>query len=113
MSDTPPRLQIQRRETWIELPPEYPGFKMRVWVNPPTRLWNDVASGDDARTRAALKAVALEHNGWCDIEGKLFEQPSTDSFWDDIPTELAALVIVLIQKAMTALPNSLTPKPRR
>jgi len=108
--------------------PEYPGFKVRLWVNYPQRLEQDMAGNSfrdrpdpeqgatleelnawvDEREqfmRAALSKVVLWHNGWTDFDGSLLPQPSDLSFWERIPTELATAVIALQKQAAEELPN--------
>lgn len=106
--------RIPRREAWVDLPDAYAGFRARVWVNAPQRLWNDVASGDEARAKSALGQIVLEHNGWLDFDGLPYP-PATDpqALWDAVPTELAAVVMAAAQLEMARLPNSMAPQKRR
>jgi hypothetical protein len=116
-AETAPQLgtgpRVVRREEWVELPKEYAGFKFRLWVNAPTRLWNDVTSGDEERGRAALAKIVLEHNGWCDFDGAVYPPTTAPEFWEAIPTELLAVMLVVSQAEMGKLPNSLAPRKRR
>lgn len=105
--------QIKRREAWVELPAEYEGFKFRVWLNAPTRIWNDLTSTQEEQTLEALKQLVLEHNGWIDFEGQPYPPASEPKFWEDIPTELAACMLISIQVEMQKLPNSIAPQRRR
>ena len=105
--------QIKRREAWVELPDEYEGFRVRVWVNAPAKLWGELDADDEAATRGALSQLILEHNGWLDFEGQPFSPASDPAFWDEIPTELAACLIMAAQAEMRKLPNSLAPTNRR
>lgn len=117
--------QIMRRLDWVDLPPEYPDFKVRLWTNYPNRLWSEItarapadateaeAKAVEERTLAALKKIVVEHNGWCDFDGDPLPEADTDAFWEQIPTELAAVLIVMINQAASKLPNSLTPTRRR
>ncbi len=105
--------QIKRREAWIKLPDEYEGFEIRAWINAPIRLWNAVESGDGSEMQTALTEIVLEHNGWLDFDGKLYPPANTESFWDEIPTELAACVLRVVQNEVSKLPNSLAPQSRR
>jgi hypothetical protein len=108
---TAPR--IARREAWVELPEAYAGFKFKLWVNAPQRLWQDVASGDETRARAALAQIIMEHNGWLDYDGQPFPPASDPALWEAAPTELAALIITAANAEMMRLPNSLAPRKRR
>lgn len=108
--------RIPRREVEVTLPPEYPGFTFRLWVNFPARLADDLnqrGEGDaeekQARMSAALSKVVLSHNGWLDDEGNPIPQPSDPVFWEIIPTELAAVIIACINRQIVVLPNSLRP----
>ena len=106
--------QIQRREKWVDLPEqEYPGFKVQVWVNAPSKLWPMLSSGEEAEAQAAAKQLVIAHNGWLDFEGQPFPPPSETSFWEEIPTELAACILAGIQAEMQKLPNSMAPRRRR
>lgn len=105
--------RIARRETWVQLPNEYAGFRFRLWVNAPQRLWNDVGSGDQARASQALTQLVTEHNGWLDYDGAPYPPASDPALWDTAPTELAAVVIATASQEMMRLPNSLAPKRRR
>jgi hypothetical protein len=106
--------RIPRRETWVELPTEYPDFKFKMWVNAPQRLWNDIRDVDQdlSRALAALKQIILEHNGWLDFDESPYPPATEDAFWDAIPTELAGTIIAACNAEMTKLPNSLAPKRR-
>lgn len=105
--------QIKRREKWVELPAEYEGFKFRVWVNAPTKLWNDLQSEDDQAALEAMKKLVLEHNGWLDFDGEPYPPAGETKFWEAIPTELAACILVATQTEMQKLPNSIAPPRRR
>lgn len=126
--------QIKRRETWVDLPDEYEGFKFKVWVNAPARVWNelnpatsdeasDEASDEEAAAReaaareataqAAPRQIVLEHNGWRDFDGQPFPPADDPAFWEAIPTELAACVLVAARVEMGKLPNSIAPQRRR
>lgn len=109
--------QIIRRITWQDVP-EYDGFKIKVWRNPPQKLWQAlVASGDDDETTQrrldALWQIFPEHNGWRDYDGTPFPPANTREFWEMIPTELAVTLIALANEVQQQLPNSLTATRRR
>ena len=115
--------QIKRRESWVELPDEYEGFKFKMWVNAPARIWRDLDpsaqnGSDEAEARegiaqAALRLIVLEHNGWRDFDGELFPPADDPAFWEAIPTELGACVLVAARVEMGKLPNSMAPQRRR
>lgn len=105
--------QFKRREAWVELTGEYEGFSFRVWVNPPARIWNQVFGNQSAAdVKEGLKQVILEHNGWEDFDGNALPAPTTNEFWDEIPTELAGLIIREAQAESNRLPF-LAPTRRR
>lgn len=110
-SGTGPR--IRRREGWVDFPPEYEGFRVKLWYNFPSKLLDDLRSGEQDVTEAALRRIVLEHNGWCDEEGKPYPAAGDEGFWEAIPTEVAAIVLALIQMEATKLPNSLLAARRR
>jgi hypothetical protein len=131
--------RLPRRETWVNLPGDYSGFRYKVWVNAPKRLWNAVfaaaataedevlpddtpaevqTKADRLKARAdaasqALQQIVLEHNGWLDDLGAPFSPASEPAFWDEIPNELAGLILATAALEMTRFPNSLAPKKRR
>lgn len=105
--------QIKRREAWVALPAEYDGFEVKVWLNAPSRLWTALGGGDEADTKEALTTLVMEHNGWLDYDGNEYPPANTPEFWDEIPTELAACVLVAAQAEMQRLPNSMAPVRRR
>jgi hypothetical protein len=102
--------RIQRREAWLPLIGEgagaYPGFEVRVWTNHPSRIWGEIQSRDEARMSEALRQLVTAHNGWLDFDGEPYPPADTDEFWTAIPNELAALVILTIERGAFSLPNS-------
>ena len=99
--------RITRRYSWVELPEEYAGFKFKLWVNAPTKLWNQLTEGgDEAEMRAAIRQLIIEHNSWRNFDGEPFPAANSPEFWDEIPTELAALIIVSSQAEIEKLPFS-------
>lgn len=107
--------QIKRREVWIDLPAEYEGFRFRVWLNAPARIWTDLISesSSEKQMRDALRQLVLEHNGWLDFEGQPYPPPGESEFWELIPTELAACILSAAQTEIQKLPNSIAPQRRR
>ncbi|HXI16391.1 MAG TPA: hypothetical protein VNM48_08460 [Chloroflexota bacterium] len=104
--------RIPKRETWVALPEEYPGFRIKLWINAPKRVVDTLSQGEEG-ARAMLKSCVTEHNGWLDEDGAPLPQPTQDGFWDTIPTELATLIITLYQEAVFALPNSILSRKNR
>ena len=76
-------------------------------IGPDEDIREAARSGDADRGFAALGQIVLEHNGWCDEDGVPYPPPGERAFWDAIPTELASVVIVLVQREAQRLPNSL------
>lgn len=107
--------QIQRRTVWADLPAEYEGFKVEVWVNAPTKLWTSMQNPEtsEAEKQEAASKLIIAHNGWLDFDGNEYPPPSEAKFWEDIPTELAACVFATAYLEMQRLPNSLAPNNRR
>jgi len=110
--DVPPLVirQVARRVRWLSLNDDetYPGFEIKVWLNPShaQRRLMDVAEGD--RVTAFIKLIVLEHNGWADEDGEAFPPASEPAFWDAIPTELGIRIVGAINEALTQLPNSIS-----
>lgn len=105
--------RLPRREVWFELPSEYAGFRVKVWVNYPRRFNDDLVTGDSGKIVAVLRQIVLEHNGWCDFDGTPFPTADTAEFWAAIPDELASAVIVLLREQVGKLASSLqTRNPR-
>ena len=105
--------QIQRREAWVDLPDEYEGFRVKVWLNAPSKMWLELGSGNEKRAMVSAKKLVMEHNGWLDFEGNEYPATTEDAFWEEIPTELAACILAAIQLEMQKLPNSMAPRRRR
>jgi hypothetical protein len=107
--------QVKRREKWLDLPAEYEGFRVKVWVNAPTRLWVALQAADvtEQERQAAAMQLVLETNGWQDFDGAPYPPPSEIKFWEEIPTELAACVFAGLRAEIGRLPNSLAPTNRR
>lgn len=99
---TPPR-----REDWVDMPSEYPGFKLRIWKNHPAYLVEDLPKQSNHEAKAVLKRIVLEHNGWGDEEGYVLPQPDDDEFWRRISNEQLAMILVVVQRAAVTLPNSM------
>ncbi len=105
--------QIPRREAWLDVP-EYPGFKLKLWLNYPRRLLDTLSEGDEAAKRDALLRIVLEHNGWRDEEGQPYPLASSPEFYAAIPTELAIVVVLLaVDEVTTVLPKWMAEKRRR
>ncbi len=105
--------QIKRREATIKLPEEYEGFEVTAWVNAPAKLWNNLTSNEETLAREAMSKLVISHNGWLDFEGQPYPPANTPAFWEEIPTELAATILVALQVEMQKLPNSIAPQNRR
>lgn len=105
--------RIKRREVWVALSNEYEGFQIKIWVNAPTKLWMSLGSGDEEENREIAAKLFLAHNGWLDFDGNPYPQPNNAEFWEEIPQELAGVIIASAQKEMQNLPNSVAPKRRR
>lgn len=108
-----PGPRLPRREVWFELPPEYPEFRVKVWVNYPRRMNDELVTGDPERIVGVLRQIVLEHNGWRDVDGTPFPSPTTAQFWDTIPDELAAAVIVMLREQVGKLASSLVTRSGR
>lgn len=103
-------VRLPKITAWLDLPGEYDGLRVRVWVNCPNRLLGELTSGDNDRVRAALCRMILEHNAWADDDGEPLPSPTGAAFWDAIPTELAALMIATYVREVADRPQSLIAK---
>lgn len=100
-------LPIPKREVWLDVP-EYPTWKVLIWVNYPQRLNLELASGEAARVSAAVRQIVIAHNGWIGEDGEPYPvEIDSDEFWKAIPDELAAVLGVLVLTAKFILPKSL------
>lgn len=104
---TPAPLVFPRHERWVDVP-EYPAFQVRLWTNYPAETFRDLHSEDEQVFGEAFRQVVLEHNGWPDPDGVPMPPATDPAFWDALPNELAALVVVLARQAPYQLPNSLS-----
>lgn len=67
----------------------------------------------EKRRLEALSKIVLSHNGWCDEDGTPYPPASEPRFWEEIPTELAAAIMILLRREAAKLPNSLMRTGRR
>lgn len=121
-------LTAPRIERWVDVP-DYPGYRVRLWVNYPRALRSafeppdlgelegEALAGYVAERKAAIEqaigAIVLEHNGWPDEDGAVLPQPPDPTLWDRIDQHLANVVLALAYQAPAQLPNSLLPTRRR
>ena len=73
--------QVKRREAWVDLPEAYEGFRFRVWLNAPTRVWGELTGENEAQSLGALRSLVLEHNGWLDFDGQPYPPAEEAEFW--------------------------------
>ena len=104
--------RVRRREDWVELAEPYAGFRFRLWMTAPTRVWMTVGAGGD-EAEAALRSLVLAHNGWRDEDGVAYPPADDPAFWAAIPTELAALVLRAAQLELGRLGEALGASRRR
>ena len=99
--------QAARRVRWISLGDDeiYPGFEMKVWVNPSHIAKRMAEWGDEAGIQF-FKLVVLEHNGWADEDGQPYPPVSDPAFFDALPQEMGNLMSAAIKEAFSAVPNS-------
>lgn len=113
--EAPKGPRLPKRLVWLDLPEDsYPGFRIRVWVNAPQRVFTalDAAQETDA-LKDALKQLVVEHNDWCTFDGAPFPPASDGAFWDEVPNELAGAVIALLMGEVGKLATSLLPQRRQ
>lgn len=112
-----------RTEKWLTLPPPYsdgdPPMRIKVWVNYPNKLSDDLGSGDDDLIYAAWSQIIVEHNDWCDEDGTplpILRKGDVDAlrkFWGLIPNECAQAIAVLVNQAAGKVSASLTNRQMR
>ncbi len=90
---------------WMDMPPPYNEMRIRVWVNFPNELAQDIVSGDKDKVQAAVKQIFIEHNDWEDYNGEPLPSTQEKEFWDKIPNELAATMVTLLDIEGKRLPN--------
>jgi hypothetical protein len=104
---------FERRETWLDVA-DYPGRQVRLWLNVPQSLVNDVSGDDRERRAAALRRMVLAHRvfmdgqdcgPWQDFDQQPLPPPSEPAFWDAIPLDVAVAILRLVSEAPLALPN--------
>lgn len=107
------------REKWVSLPDPYEGMRIRLWINYPNRLNDDLASGDEDLIYGALARIVLEHNEWNDEDGNplpMLERGNTDvmrAFWRMIPNECAQVISTMIGVEVGKASASLTNRQQR
>lgn len=102
--DAPPQVKKTR---WVAIP-EYEGWAIRMWTNFPTRVFVDMGEAKTSEDMAAiLGKVLLEHNNWKDDEGMPYPPPSEAGFYEQLPPELLAILMVVVKEEAVRLPNSL------
>lgn len=107
--DVPPLVirQAARRVRWISLGDDeiYPGFEMKVWVNP-SHVAKRMAEWGDQSGINFFRLVVLEHNGWADEDGTPYPPVSDPAFFDALPQEMGNLMGEAIKAAFNQVPNS-------
>jgi hypothetical protein len=88
---------------WVDVP-DYEDFQFYAYINFPQRLLLDIQSGEDERSKAALRTIILEHNEWEDEEGNPYPPAQSEGFWEAIPTHLAIRIIRAINLEISAAP---------
>lgn len=107
------------REKWVTLPDPYEDMRIRLWINYPNRLNDDLASGDDDLIYGALAQIVLEHNDWHDEDGDplpVLSRGNVDQmrkFWRTIPNECAQVISTLIGTEVGKASASLTNRQQR
>ena len=71
----------------IELSGDYEGWHATMRVNPPVRVWEDFASGEDERFSNALMSLVSEWN-FVDDEGQPLPLPKDGLDWNQAPFDL-------------------------
>lgn len=99
------RPRLPRTIQWMDLPPPYDEMKIRVWVNFPNELAQEISSGDKEKVQNAVRQIFIEHNDWEDQDGNPLPPTSEEGFWAKIPTELAATMVTLLDLEGSKLPN--------
>lgn len=108
--------RIRRR--WVDLLIDdpvagYEGFKIKFWVNAPTKLWRQLNSPDIDEALEAGAVLFSEHNGWMDEDGDILPQPDDTNFWERLPQELTNALMTAASLEINKLPNSMIPRNKK
>jgi hypothetical protein len=101
--DEPRRLP--KRIAELTLPAPYDDFHVTCWINAPQSLWRDVTGNDGTtdgtkRAVAALQQIVVGHD-LVDFDGEPYADG--DTFWNDAPSEVGALIVQAIQSQIGVL----------
>lgn len=77
------------------------------------RIYREDRKAAEDRRIDALGRIVVEHNGWLDDEGKPYPPASDPTFWEVIPDELAAAILVIIRQENSRLPSQMIRSGRR
>jgi hypothetical protein len=104
--------RIANRVVWIQLPEPYDNLEFQAWLDYPREvamLWtpveNETARERGARTILAARETFLHHRGisdqepWQDEDGEL-PSPTTQEFWNRIPTALGGAMLTAFFEEM-------------
>jgi hypothetical protein len=80
-----------------------------------SRLQTYRAGVEEAKARRlkALHLLVTEHNGWVDYEDRPLPLASDDTFWQEIPDDLAAAIMITLRREAAKLPSSMMRTGRR
>jgi hypothetical protein len=77
------------------------------------RVWLEGIDEAKQRRLSALRRLVVRHNAWCDENGQSYSPAGTDAFWEEIPDELAAAIMILLRQQASKLPSSMMRAGRR
>lgn len=103
---------IANRMVWIQLPEPYDNLEFQAWLDYPREValdWTPVEGESNrdrgARTIKAARQTFLRHRGvetgtpWQDEEGEI-PDPTTEEFWERIPTALGGAMLTAFFEEM-------------
>ena len=94
--------RLPKRIVTFPLPAPYDDFSVTAWVNFSQELAEELRSQDIKRGQAALLQIVCGHD-LVDFNGKPFPPADDPRFWQEIPNDLAAVIVNAINSQVGRL----------
>ena len=101
MTENIRKLPVRTRE--IVMKPPWDGWTFDARMNPPVRVFEDIASGDFARIIDGMTTVILSWN-WVDEEGAALPSPTRVVIANNVPFDLLTAAAYAWVGEMTNVP---------